>query len=238
MAGKKAAAAGPKDKATDGDDKTFSYRLLDGSRDIAVDSIAHSELMSLRGMVTERDAKIEGHDKIVEDLTKKVEALEKDPKVEADAALQKTIETLNGKLSASDAKAVELEKTLKKERDELPTKIADGAKIRKQLEDDAKAAGVEGVDSLNDDQVRDQIIAKVLPFGEGVTADSITPEIRQARYDAAMELLRAKANDAAPENGPTGDGIAVDEAAIAKKREELGNVYERKQKEREEGGKE
>ena len=50
------------------------------------------------------------------------------------------------------------------------------------------------VDGLSNKEIKLQIIAKGLPFAEGIKVDSMSDEVIEARFDASKELIREKAN--------------------------------------------
>jgi len=224
MTGEKGAAAGQKGKATDAD-KTFSYRLYDGSKDINVDSVAHTELMNLRDMLKEYDEKIKQFEMDAKDQ----KGSDAKGKVEVDKAIEEATKEIQTKLDVSEDKVKKLTSELKTSRDEMPKLVAEKAKVMKQLEEDARIAGVESIDGLDDRQIKLQICAKLLPFADGVSTDSLSDERIGAQYEAAMQMKRELVNKA--DGGkPAGDSAAaLDDDAIEAKRSALSDVFDRTQ---------
>lgn len=112
------------------------------------------------------------------------------------------IKALQSKINElTNSKAlVEKEATAWKEKVEAiekakPAEIQEAAKERVELVSTASAiiGDSKGFDSLSNDQIKDLVINKVLPYDTGIRMDSITSDIRNAHYKAALRLSGEKA---------------------------------------------
>lgn len=214
------------------EDGMLKFRT-DAGQEIEIDGAnakdTHAELVKLKGERDEAAGKVTEADKTIEDLNKKVEILEKDqPEGDEIKKLKKDLGTAEDKLeTANDAKE-KLEGKLAEADKKRPEQVRQAARDYAALEADAKAAGVENIDSMTDRQIKEGIISAKLPYKEGVKVDDKSDEAVDARYEAAMEVCRAEANTADESQpggpqGPSGD-LATDEE-INKKRAALKNLH-------------
>ena len=209
----------------------LTWRTLE-DKDIQVDASAHAELKALKAKVADLAEAKEKAEKDLKELTDKAKDKGKDS---ADSKLAGKVEELEGKLQTANDKAEALKGELKKAQDEMPGLVEEAAKLRKELEQDAESAGIV-TDGLSDNEIKLQVIGKHLPFKEGISQDALEQSIIDARYDAAMDLLRTKENKSGADKAPRTSGL--DEEAIAEKRTALQNRYNRdKQDEAAKGGK-
>jgi len=197
--------------STPNTDKKFSYRKFDGSTDISVSQEVHEELMLLRNNLKEFNAKIDGYEKEIEELkadssdNEEIKSLK-----ELNESLKETVDSWKSQFDAL--------------KNSIPEKAAELAKERSELVDFAKSAEI-SVDGLSNDEIKLQIIAKGLPFKEGVKVDSLNAETINARYDAACELLKEKANLSNPKPVQRDSNFTVDSSHIEEMRNKGLNMY-------------
>ena len=119
-------------------------------------------------------------------------------------------------------------KELKKKYDELeksiPAKVDAESAEKIKLIDFAKSAEIK-TDGLSGKEIKLQVIAKGLPFKEGTKTDEVSDDIINARFDAACELLKVRANET-----PTrAASVKGDANEIAKNKEARLNMYNKKE---------
>jgi hypothetical protein len=166
---------------TPDDKKTFSYRKFDGSTDIQVPQEIHSEFMTLRNQIKADQDQIK-------ELNEKLAVASKEPPVDKDKELEEKIQLLTDQNE-------ELKKNYASLEASIPEKIAAAATERVAVLDSAKASGVEiKMDGLSNREIKLQLIAKHLPFKDGIKVDSMSDDAVNARYDAAIEIAKIKAN--------------------------------------------
>jgi len=219
------AGEGTPDEGKKEENKTFSYRKFDGSKDIAVPQEIHSELMLLRNEIKEQGNKIKADQDQLEALKSELAQIQPsipDPEGEAQkATLLEQIETFKEQVNAWKEKYSQLEEAVPEMADamaEEKTEVLEAAK------------GVDGIniDGLSTKEIKLQIISKGLPFREGIKIDSVSDEIVDARYDAAIELLRKQANINTKSNTKSKTSeIKIDKSTIEEKRANLQNQYRR-----------
>ena len=205
----------------DGDSSSDSltYRKNDGSTDIQVAPDIHKELMAIKNDSKEKTITIEKLKSAKEKLKESIEEMKND------SAAAEDQKELKEKLEIANDKAASWEKKLDEANKSLPDLISKGVTRKFELVEFSKSVSPDlKVDGLTNDEIKLQIIAKGLPFREGVKLDSLTSEIIEARYDAACDLLRAKATEI-KKNIPA--GIKIDSNEIEKKRAALMTVYQR-----------
>lgn len=156
--------------------KTFSYRKFDGSKDIAVNQEVHSELMLLRNELKANQVKFDEYDKKIESLESNNKVIEKDEEIKA---LHETVDSWRNQFE-------DLKNSIPETAQKLANEKAD-------LMDFAKSIEV-SVDGLSNKEIKLQIISKGLPFAQGIKVDSLHDEVINARFDAAKELIKEKAN--------------------------------------------
>lgn len=176
----------------------LTYRKFDGSSDIQVSKEIHDELQTIK-----TDAKDKGieNDTLKKEIAGLKETNEK-LKVDAKQEYQNQLELEKEKSKKWAEKFDTLEK-------EIPAKVAELAKETAELTTFAKAVMPDmKFDSMSNKEIKLQVIAKGLPFKEGVKVDSISDEMLNARFDAACELLRKSA--IAPEKKEPEGSIKID----------------------------
>jgi hypothetical protein len=190
----------------------LTYRLFDNSGDIQVSPEIHTELMKI---------KTDGKEKI-----KEIDNLKKEK-----ADLEKQVETIKTDKAGDIDTAKDSVKEWKKKFDDLQgsiPEIVEKQSVEKfKLIEFAKSVDANmKIDGLSNKEIKLQIIAKGLPYKDGVKIDSLSDDAIEARFDAACELLKVKANT---ESKPV-QGIKIDSNEIQKKRDALLSVYETNQK--------
>lgn len=209
---KSAAGAG----ASTPDGKTFSYRLFDGSTDIQVSKDAHSELTFLRKKVKADEDALEN----LQNQLASVQATVTDPGGEAEKAdLLNQINDLNKKIDDWKSKYSDLEKS-------VPDQVEEGAKDLSEAKSVANDVDptmqTDGFTAL---EIKKQVIAKILPFANGIKVDSLSKSEIEARFDAARELHKAKGNQRRPNAGNDRTPV-VDEAMVAERKNNLANWHQ------------
>lgn len=200
--------------------KTYSYRKFDGSKDMAVSQEIHSELMFLRNQLKTDQDQIEALKQEIAQVKPSIP----DPEGEAaKTALMEKLELLQQEVNAWKEKYSQLEESVPEMADAMAEEKAEVLKA---------AEGVDGinVDGLNTKEIKLQIISKALPFKEGIKTDSVSDEMINARYDAAIDLVRERENQPKQKNDISGKSIKIDKSEIDKKRENLKNLYRRDKK--------
>lgn len=213
----------PKKWNVEGDNtsNSLTYRKFDGSTDIQVAPEIHKELMAIKNDSKENSQKIEQLKSENEKLMKENEKIKMDKKDEDGN------KELEAKLEIANDKAKEWEKKFDALNASVPEMIEKGSIEKFELVEFAKSVDTKmKIDGLSNKDIKLQIIAKGLPFKEGVKTDSLTNEIIEARYDAACDLLRTKAADK-KNNNYAGGEVKIDRNEIEKKRADLQTVYQR-----------
>jgi len=207
----------------DGSDASnlLTYRKFDNSIDIQVESEIHGELMTIKNDGKEKDKEISSlkdDNKKLKDQIEKIKAdKNEDPEKEK---LLNDLEIANDKAEEWKKKHDELEKT-------IPNMVEESSKSRVELMEFARSVDSKmKVDSLSNKDIKLQIIAKGLPFKDGIRIDSVSDEVVEARYDAACELLRERATDS---NDNDVNISKVDKNSIAEKRANLSQIYQKTQ---------
>lgn len=174
----------------------ITYRADDG-KDYEVPEAVGKDLETQKEKLKEYQESIKSIKKEKEDLENKLKSYkEKKDTNEAIEKLQKELEEKQNLLSVKENEV----KTYKQKLDETqktePEKIEKAAKERSTLEGQAKAVLGDSVsvNGMTNAQIKDQIIAKVLPYPEGIRSDSITDVVREAQYQAAIQLSNKVAN--------------------------------------------
>jgi hypothetical protein len=200
----------------------LTYRMNDGKTDIWVDSEIHKELMTIRTENKNNRVVIDSIEKEKEELNKKITTL----KAENDKAPE--LKEVTDKLEIAIDQAKEWEKKYSELEKKIPEMVADSATEKYALVEFAKSVdSTIAVDGLSNREIKLQIIAKGLPFKSGINTDSVTEDQIEARYDAACDLLRAKATQ--PDVKNSGSNQQVDAATIAEKRAALQNQFGKNQ---------
>lgn len=215
----------PKKWTVEGGDASnlLTYRLFDNSEDIQVSPDIHTELMKIKNDNKDKGIKFDTLNKEKVELEKQIEKIKIDKKDDKEVEKFKIdLETANDSVKEWKRKFDELQKsipeTVEKESAEKVKLIAFAQSVDSKMK----------VDGLSNKEIKLQIIAKGLPFKEGMKIDSMSDEAVEARYDAACELLRVRANEIP--NNKIQNKIKVDADTIAIKREKLQTVYEDSQK--------
>jgi hypothetical protein len=227
-----------KSNMSDNAGKAFTYRTFDGKKEIQVDS---QEIFDELLLVNKENKALKDSlvGKVVVDAGEmealKARAGSVDPRVpdedgakEKEALLQE-VAAKEQELEALEAKIAAMEEKYKTEEDAMPKKIEDAANERVNLIDTAKSVDCNTkFDGLSNREIKLQVIARGLPFKEGVQVDSMPDELVNSRYEGAVEILKIKANRPQGVIGQqiSNDSLQVDEQTIMKKREALLNVYE------------
>jgi len=201
-----------KNSAADADlkgtsDTKFSYRKFDGSTDISVSQEVHTELMSLRNTIKDFQNQVDSYKTQIGDLNKKSESNEKDAEI---SSLKETVDGWKRQYDELKNSIPEVANTMAKERTEL-------VEFAKSV--DSKIA----IDGLSNKEIKLQIIATGLPFASGISVDSLTDEIINARFDASKELIKEKANLSTQK---ISDSFVVDSNEITKKKLAMQNAWE------------
>lgn len=202
------------DKASD----LLTWRKFDGSEDVAVHKDIFFELQAIK-----TDSKIKQTE--IDTLkTEKVTLTDQLTKVQADSKSNPEIQKLTDELKI----ATDASDQWKKKHDEaiasLPKLAEDQAKERFTLVEFAKSVNKDmNCDSLSNKEIQLQCIAKGLPFAAGIRAEDQSPEIINARFDAASELLRAKATMTTKS---TSQIVGIDAKTIEEKKSNLQNQYQ------------
>lgn len=202
------------DKKNEGKEssRSYNYRKFDGSKDIVVEKEILDELILLNKKIKADENELKN---IKDKLTK-----EKDLVIDAgeNEKIKKLLEEnklLKDKMDAWTDKFAAFEKS-------VPKKVKDAAEIRVKLIESAKNIDSNlQIDSMSNKEIKLQIISKGLPFEEGIKIDSMSDEAIDARYDAAIELLKVQANLPISNNTL----IKIDRTEINKKRNALQNIY-------------
>jgi hypothetical protein len=205
MKPEKQSAAGADPKGTP--DTKFSYRKFDGSADISVSQEVHTELMSLRNTIKDFQKQVDSYKTQVDDLNKKSESKDKDAEI---ASLKETVDGWKKQYDDLKNSIPGVANTMAKERTEL-------IEFAKSV--DSKIA----IDGLTNKEIKLQIISAGLPFASGISVDSLSDEIIEARFDAAKELIKEKANLSTQK---TANSFVVDSEEINKKKLAMQNAWE------------
>jgi hypothetical protein len=208
-------AAGAGNSTPDDTNKSFSYRKFDGSKDVAVSQEIHSELMTLRNQIKADQDQIES----LKSELAQIQPSIPDPEGQASKEeLMAKLENLQAEVMAWKEKYSQLEEAVPEMADEM-------AEEKAQVLDAAKAMDEEiAVDGLSTKEIKMQIISKGLPFKDGIKVDGLSDEIINARYDAAIDLLKARAN--MPKgNEMQKSTMKIDRSSVEEKRMKLQNMY-------------
>lgn len=205
----------------DNTSNSFTYRKFDGSTDIQVAPEIHKELMAIKNDSKEKNQKIEQLKSENENLKKENEKIKLDKKDEDEN------KEIKAKLEIANDEAKEWKKKFDSLNNSIPEIVEKNSIEKFELIEFAKSIDNKmKIDGLSNKDIKLQIIAKGLPFKDGVKTDSLTDEIIEARYDAACDLLRTKAADYKKTNYAGGE-IKIDRNEIEKKRADLQTVYQR-----------
>jgi len=187
--------------APEGQDKKYSYRMMDGATDIQVDGPIHQELMALRKQIKNDSAEI---DNLKTQIEQKV-----------------TDEKINDELRVAKDEAEQWKNKFGELKKSIPEMVAKAAMDRLDLVDIAKSVCADQKFSeMSDKDIRIQVIQKGLPFKSGIAIDGVSDFEIDARFDAAVELLKHQANK--KEDKPQ---TAIDENTINEKRLNMQNLW-------------
>jgi len=202
-----------------GTSDSFTYRKFDGSTDIQVAPEIHQELMAIKNDSKEKN---QTNEKLKADNEKLTQENEK---IKLDKKNENGNKEIQAKLEIANDLSKEWEKKFDALNLSIPDLIEKGTKEKFELVEFAKSVDSEmKIDGLSNKEIKLQVIAKGLPFKDGIKVDSMSDEIIEARYDAACDLMRTKAS----ENKEAGKNeTKVDRDEIAKKRADLQTVYQR-----------
>ena len=198
--------------------ETLNYRRFDGKEDIQVSPEIFSELITIRTDLKEKIKEIE---------TLKTDKIELDKKIEqlkTDSGKSDEVKKLNSDLEIAQDSFKELKKKYDELEKSIPAKVDAESAEKIKLIDFAKSADIK-TDGLSGKEIKLQVIAKGLPFKEGTKPEEVSDDIINARFDAACELLRVKANTT-PVKTPS---VKVDADELAKNKEARLNMYNKKE---------
>ena len=190
----------------------YSYRTFDGKKDLTVDSKEIFDEMILL------NKQIKADQDEIKDLNEKLAVATKEPDESKEKESAEKIQLLADQNE-------ELKKNYATLEASIPAMVEAAASERVAVLDSAKASGVEGkMDGLSNREIKLQLIAKHLPIKEGVKVDSMSDDAVNARYDAAIDLAKMKANhvDTSQKNGTE---TRIDSVAIEEKRVKMQNMY-------------
>ena len=173
------------------------YRADSDGKDYKVPKAVSDDIAVIKAKSKELDETVKDKDKLLKKLNEELNLL-KENKTVADEikALTKQIDELNSSKAIAEKEASAWKEKFEKAESENPKKIEEAAKERVELVETAKAVLANdsaGIDQLSNDQIKDKVIAKVLPYDEGLRMDSITSEIRDAHFKAALRLAGQRA---------------------------------------------
>jgi hypothetical protein len=190
----------------------YSYRTFDGKKDLAVDSKEIFDEM----IMLNKQIKADGEQ--IKDLTDKLAVATKAPKVDKEKELSEKAQLLADQNEELKKNYTDLEAS-------IPAMVEAAASERVAILDSAKASGIEGkMDGLSNREIKLQLIAKHLPLKEGVKVDSMSDDAINARYDAAIDLSKMKANHV-DTSQKRGTETRVDSVAVEEKRVKMQNMY-------------
>lgn len=111
-------------------------------------------------------------------------------------ALKKAIEEKEAILNSAKAESEAWKKKFEELEGKIPSIVESSAKERLVVVEQAKAVLGDSFDfgNLSVGQIKDQVIAKALPYPESLRSDSISDSIRDAYFSAAMKLESKKAS--------------------------------------------
>lgn len=190
----------------------YSYRTFDGKKDLSVDSKEIFDEMILL------NKQIKADQDEIKDLTDKLAVATKEPDDSKEKESAEKIQLLADQNE-------ELKKNYATLEASIPAMVEAAASERVAVLDSAKASGVEGkMDGLSNREIKLQLIAKHLPIKEGVKVDSMSDDAVNARYDAALDLAKMKANhiDTPQQRGTE---TRIDSVAVEEKRVKMQNMY-------------
>jgi len=205
----------------DGDNtsNSFTYRKFDGTTDIQVASEILQELQAIKNDAKEKVKENVSLQSTIEQLEKDVAQFKTDKKDEKDE------KDVQAKLEIANDLSKEWEKKFDALTLSIPELVEKGTKEKFELVEFAKSVSSDmKIDGLSNKEIKLQVIAKGLPFKDGIKVDSMSDEIIEARYDAACDLMRTKASENKEANT---NEMKVDRDEIAKKRADLQTVYQR-----------
>lgn len=178
-------------------ERIMIYRADSDGKDHEIPEAVGKDIEDQKAKLKESQEGIKALKKEKDELEAKLKSYkEKKDTNEAIEKLQKELEEKANLLSVKENEAKTYKQKLEDVQKAEPAKIEQAAKERSTLEGQAKAVLGDSVsvDGLTNSQIKDQIIAKVLPYPEGVRADSITEVVRDAQYQAAIQYSNKVAN--------------------------------------------
>lgn len=204
-------AAGAGASTPDDKSKTFTFRTDSGS-DIQVSQEVHSLLMSYKAKVKADEGEIAS---LRDQIAKINPSIPDEAGVQEKQALLEKIDTMVAEIDAWKEKYSQLE--------EKVPEMAD-AVANEKMEVLEAAKGCDGIttDGLSVKEIKLAIIAKGLPFKQDVKIDGLSNDTINARYDAAIELLRKTANIS---SRPAKSVTKIDQSSIEEKRLALTKQY-------------
>ena len=198
--------------------ETLNYRRFDGKEDIQVSPEIFSELITIRTDLKEKNKEIEILKTDKDELNNKIE------KLKTDSGKSEEVKKLNSDLEIAQDSFKELKKKYDELEKSIPAKVDAESAEKIKLIDFAKSAEIK-TDGLSGKEIKLQVIAKGLPFKEGTKTDEVSDDIINARFDAACELLKVRANET-----PTrAASVKGDANEIAKNKEARLNMYNKKE---------
>lgn len=173
------------------------YRADSDGKDYKVPRAVSDDIAVKKAKLKEQDDTVKEKDRALKKLNEELELLKENQSVSDEIkALTKKIDELNSSKAIAEKEASAWKEKFEKAESENPKKIEEAAKERVKLVETAKAVLANdsaGIDQLSNDQIKDKVIAKVLPYDEGLRMDSITSEIRNAHFEAALRLAGQRA---------------------------------------------
>jgi len=201
---------------------SLTYRKFDGT-DIQVSPIILKELQILKNDSKEKSKETISLQAEVKKLQEENKQIKIDNKDNADS------KSLQAQLEIANDKSIEWEKKYNELNSSIPEIVEKAAIDKVELVEFAKSIDSEmKVDGLSNKEIKLQIIAKGLPFKEGIKVDSVSNEVIEARFDAACDLMRVKASE--NNESKNKNEIKIDNSEIEKKKADLLTVYQRSQK--------
>lgn len=197
----------------------LTYRT-DAGKDATIAPEVMDDLQTRNQKIKDLEAKTRADAAELEALQSRLAAVNPaapDPKGEAEKQkLLAQIESLTQAVSAFETKYAALEQA-------MPQMVEDMAQEKTALNDAVKSVAPEiKTDGMSPRALRLAVIEKRLPFEASVKVDSLSDEVVNARFDAAMDVARIQAN---LQRGPVSGAPRLDRDEIARKRENLQNLH-------------
>jgi uncharacterized protein len=173
-------------------EKRMTYRSDSDGKDYEIPEAVSKDLETLKAKLKEMQETLSKELEAKKFLEKKFSELGQGTENPEKENLLKQITELEGKIKLVSSETDGWRKRFEELEKSIPEKVANASTERVQVVEQAKALLGDSVDYTKMDvaKIQDEVIAKILPYPDGLKMDSISSEMRTAHYHAAIRLAK------------------------------------------------